>query len=275
MKPRDSLGLLIASGVVALVVGLTDRILTFLRPYMRPYLVVSGAVLLTVGIVGLLIDRRSAHRGSVGSAPDDAMPTATTDHDHHDHDHHDHAHDAGEHRASAVGWWLMLPILVAVVVAPGTLGAWAADHQRGAMFAGVHDFDLGPYLRAHAIAGTIPEIRMLDFVTAAADVDDRQLLGETDVRLTGFTNHTDDGTLVLDRFVVGCCVGDAALLEVALVGNIDSAFADETWLDVTVRFDPTASPNGDAIGVGEIPVATVLSVSEIDAPREPYEYLFG
>lgn len=260
MKPRDSLGLLIASGVVALVVGLTDRILTFLRPYMRPYLVVSGAVLLTVGVVGLLIDRRDH--------ADDA--------DHDDHaDHADHADHGGEHRASAVGWWLMLPILVAVVVAPGTLGAWAADHQRGAMFAGVHDFDLGPYLRAHAIAGTVPEMRMLDFVTAAADVDDRQLLGETDVRLTGFTNHTDDGTLVLDRFVVGCCVGDAALLEVALVGNIDSAFADETWLDVTVRFDPTASPTGDAIGVGEIPVATVLSVSEIDAPREPYEYLFG
>ena len=55
--------------------------------------------------------------------------------------------------------------------------------------------------------------RSLDFTTAAADADDRATLAEVPVRVTGFLNRGEDGTIRLDRFVVGCCVADAALLE--------------------------------------------------------------
>lgn len=261
MSRRDATVAMLAVGLLALYVGLSDRILTFLRPQMRPYLVLSGGVLAAVSAAALLLDRRPAAAGH---------PAA--DHEHAGPDHAGHEHG---HRGSRVGWLLLVPMLVAVVVAPGTLGAWAADRQRGVMFAGTYDFDLDPYLQAHAIAGTEPELRMLDFTTAAADAEDRATLAEVSVQLTGFVNRSDDGVVHLDRFVVGCCVADAALLEVVLAGDVPSDLAAEQWVRATVRLDPARSPAPDAIRRGAVPTVTVERIEAIDAPGEPYEYLYG
>jgi uncharacterized repeat protein (TIGR03943 family) len=256
---RDATALVVAAGVLALYVGVSQKILTFLRPTMRPYLVASGLVLVAVGVVVLV----RLSRESTAALPDDIG------HEHHnDHDH--------EHQASRAGWFLLLPIVVAVVVAPGTLGTWAADRQTGVMFAGTHDFDLGPFLRAHSVAGTTPEMRLMDFLSAAADPDDRALLGEVNVRVIGFVNRVDNTRVRLDRFVVGCCVADAALLEVELTGpNRPVDLDNETWVQAEVRFDPAASPGAEAIRAGEPAMVLVESVRVIDAPAEPYEYLYG
>lgn len=275
MSRRDATAAMLAVGLLALYVGLSDRILTFLRPQMRPYLVISGAVLAVVAVVVLLAEQRVASRAPATTRGTDA------DHggdEHRGHD-HDHDHDRG-HRASRAGWMLLLPMFVAVVVAPGTLGAWAADRQRGVMFAGTYDFDVGPFLQAHAIAGTVPEMRLIDFSTAAADEADRAQLAAVSVQLTGFINRSDADAevpdeVMLDRFIVGCCVADAALLEVRLSGEIPMELESEQWVVVTVRFDPEASPLATDVRRGESPVARVESVRPIDPPNEPYEYLYG
>ncbi len=270
MNRRDATVTMLAVGLLALYVGLSDRILTFLRPQMRPYLVMSGAVLAVVAVAMVAADHRVVSR-----AP--TSPQAT------DQDHRGSLHSGHDHqgrRASRAGWMLLLPMFVAVVVAPGTLGAWAADRQRGVMFAGTYDFDLGSFLQAHAIAGTEPEMRLIDFTTAAADEADRVQLGDVSVQLTGFVNQSDSdsddpGAMVLDRFVVGCCVADAALLEVQLAGDVPTDLESEQWVVVTVRFDPEASPPASEVRRGERPVARVENVRTIDPPREPYEYLYG
>ena len=72
MNPTNR-GLLVAgTGAIALQLGLTNAMLHFLRPEMRPYLVASGAVLLILGLVVAVVAARSHVAGSIDEMSDSA-----------------------------------------------------------------------------------------------------------------------------------------------------------------------------------------------------------
>ncbi|OMQ13907.1 hypothetical protein A7K94_0220345, partial [Modestobacter sp. VKM Ac-2676] len=85
--------LLLLLGLVVLVVALTDQHLAYVRAVFQPFLVAAGALLVAVGVLGLLRDRGRRT----------------------------------EHPGPGVGWLLAAPAAVLVVVAPPALGAFSVD----------------------------------------------------------------------------------------------------------------------------------------------------
>jgi uncharacterized repeat protein (TIGR03943 family) len=257
IRRSDGAVLLGCTSGVMLWLGLTDGMLRYLRSSMRPWLVLAGAVLglLAVGSA-FLAWRDQRRRGgddkpSPGQGEDD--------------------HGAGHvHRPAAVGWLLVLPLLVGVGIAPGALGAYAIRQQSTLALPRGEDFDLAGHLRTHSFGGQVPALELHQFLAAAeGDADQQELLASTVVRLTGFVvNDRDkDHPLELARLMIGCCAGDAIGLVVALDDYRGPPLEDETWIEVTGTFDPDA-----ADARSENPVVRVESFREVSAPDEPYEY---
>lgn len=165
---------------------------------------------------------------------------------------------------------------------PDALGAFAVRQQAGANYVSVSDFDLDAYLRSHTSGGQVPALQIHQFLAAAkGDEDDRRILADTTVRLTGFVVHdgSEDGAadraagFTLARLMIGCCAGDATGLLVTVRGYGSEPLVEDAWVEVTGRFDEalTAAQPQDAIA-GSVPVLAVSSLRHVDQPREPYEY---
>lgn len=141
--------MLLTVGALALWAGLTDAILRFLRHSMTPWSIISGLVLVTLGVVGLVVVRRAEQTrrhaiATPGASPADGAPTeqGAACHIGAPGDHGEHG-DADEHRhGSRVGWMLLLPALVTVLIDPGALGAYAVSRQSGMRLVTAGSFDL-------------------------------------------------------------------------------------------------------------------------------------
>ena len=79
------------------------------------------------------------------------------------------------------------------------------------------------------------------------------------------------GRTTIARLVVGCCAGDATALLVDVRGDVGAPLADDTWVEVTGRFDSEATAEQPDRGY-RVPVLHLVSLRRVDAPREPYEY---
>jgi uncharacterized repeat protein (TIGR03943 family) len=256
MRSRDA-GILVGLiGVLALRVSLTDDILLFLRPGMRPWLTAAGAVLLAAGVLVAVADFRARRRVGVGGAG-----VASPDGGH-------------SHRPSRVGWLLVAPLVIGVVVAPGALGAYAAGRQGSLRSLPTSDFDLDAYLRAQRVSGQDARLPVSDYLTAAGDEHERALLAASKVRLVGFVAPKRDapaGEFYLTRFLIGCCAGDAIAMQIEVRSAHETPPTD-SWVEVTAMLLPDASPPPDRVAAGYPPVVAAATVERADAPSEPYEY---
>ncbi len=255
---RDDGGMLVtAVGIFALVVGLTDIINRYLRPSMAKWMVLSGIVLVGLGVSLLLTgwwDRRNG-----GDADHEATEEA--------HGHH--------HGFSRVGWLLAAPIAFAIVVNPGALGSYAVGRQTNTRDLATLDFDLEEHLRTHTYGGQAAELNISQVQIAADDEVQKLLLAETPVRLEGFVVNQDDSAdgFLLARILVGCCAGDGIPLTLEMHGHDGPPLEDDQWVRVTATLDLPATEASriekDAIGQTVFDVATV---EEIGIPSEPYLY---
>ncbi len=257
---RDDGGMLVtAVGVFALVVGLTDMINRYLRPSMAKWMVLSGIVLVLLGVAMLLTgwwDRRH-------------LPADQALHDEHE---HDHGHG---HRFSRVGWLLAVPIVFAIVVNPGALGSYAVGRQTNARDLATLDFDLEDHLRTHTYGGQAAELNISQVQIAADDADQEALLAETPVRLEGFVVNQDlpADRFLLARILVGCCAGDGIPLAVEIEGYDGPPLEDDQWVRVTATLDSAATEAKRSAGDQYAEVVFELeSIEEIDVPSEPYLY---
>ncbi len=252
LRRSDAAALLAGVAGLTLWLSLTDGIYRYLRPTMRPWLVASGVFLAGLALAtarGAWRERRAA---GLSGAP----------------------------RLSVVGWFLVLPLVIAVSTDPGALGAFAV-RQQVSNYMPDTDFDLGAYLRSHTSGGQAPTLQVHQFLAAADGSDaDRELLADTPVRLTGFVVHDDTadaggqrGRFTLARLMIGCCAGDATGLLVTVAGHDGEPLAEDSWVEVTGAFDErlTAEQPQDAIARA-VPVLVMTSVRPVDEPREPYEY---
>lgn len=253
MRASDAAGVLALIGCVALWMGLTDGMLRYLRPTMRPWLVAAGIslVLLAVGVgIAAWRDRR---QGS-GELP------GCDDH---------------RRRLGLVGWMLLMPVLAAWCVDPAALGAYAARQQSG-FSTPVIDFDLAAHIESHSFSGQDVELQMHELVIAAnSDEADRALLADVPVRLRGFVVPKDDGHgFLLARFMIGCCAGDAVGFAVDIPAYDGPPLDEDVWVEVTGRFDAAASATQerDELTDSYVPVLRAETVHQIDEPDSPYEY---
>jgi uncharacterized repeat protein (TIGR03943 family) len=249
VSPVDANSVVVATGLLALWMGLTNAMLKYLKPSMRPWLVLAGAVLVAAGAYGLARARR---------APD---PVVEADHSEH-------------HHRQGVGWLLVVPLLVMLVLGQQALGAFAASRSstRGLP---PYSFDIRAY--ADQQNTSTPELQLVDVYLGAVQRGNREYLASHSVRLRGFA--TPDPSLgphgfVLTRFLVSCCAADATPIRLGMIGGPHTP-KPESWVEVTARLDPSFTPPSGTAPSTAPPRSTlrVQTTKGISEPAEPYETL--
>jgi uncharacterized repeat protein (TIGR03943 family) len=248
---------LLVIGVVLGRLTLSDAYLGFVKDTLRLPLLASAAVLITLGLLSLLRDQED-------DLADDDEGDAHEDGGHGD-DGHGHGHDHA--RAPRIGVLMLAPILALLLVAPQPLGAYAAN-RGGANRVAEPVLQLPPL--AEPVDGAVP-ISIGDAVVRALYEPDGPLAGTT-VRMVGFVSTDDDvAGYRLSRFSVSCCAADASVRQV-VVADGSPRFEDDTWVEVTARFEGAIhDPDGDGGSTG-IPIVRLVAEREIERPASPYEY---
>ena len=198
---RDRNVLLLLTGLFAVWLSLSGAALDFVRPSMRPFVLLAGVVVVLLAVLppGGLLGR------SAGSG-------------------HDHG--------TGVAWLLVAPLLVVILVPPAPLGANAVPARRasGRSTGGAY-----PPVGA-AVDGAVT-MSMAEFATRALRDRARSLDGIR-VRLVGFvTGGTGDGYGIA-RFVIFCCAADAEAVEV-VVRDDSGARRTDSWVEVVGVWEPS------------------------------------
>ncbi|MFF8730278.1 TIGR03943 family putative permease subunit [Streptomyces sp. NPDC015171] len=233
MKRSLQAGLLVLCGLGLLHVSLfTDLCLRYVKEGMRPLLVVSGVVLLLLGLAGAVLDRGEEER------------------DGHGHDH------SGLPR---VAWLLLLPALSLLFYAPPALGAFTASRQPPRPVTHTDDFD--PLPRTSPLPMTLS-----DFTSRVLE-DRGQAIKGRGIRMTGFVTPLSGGKggWELTRIILNCCAADAQSVKVRIYGG--PALPADTWVAVTGTWHP-----GGTLGTGSAPVALdARTVVKIARPSNGYQ----
>jgi uncharacterized repeat protein (TIGR03943 family) len=232
--------LLLALGATVVWLWRSGEDLNYVRPGLAPLVLAAGVVLLALGLLRPPGLHGTGADGS-GEGP------------------------GGHHHRGRVGWLLLVPVLVVLLVQPAALGSYAASSRSVVPGGGDGQF---PPLSA-PVRGAVP-MTMAEFVTRAVR-DPAQSLAGVRVRLTGFAAPAEGGAggYRLTRFVIFCCAADAEALQAVVAGD-PTARARDQWLEVEGTWvprpaaveDPTPPP----------PVLRADLVRPVAPARPPYEY---
>ncbi|WP_422664545.1 TIGR03943 family putative permease subunit [Streptomyces mirabilis] len=243
--------LLVLSGVAVLRISLfSDLYLRYVQAGLRPYLIVSGVLLLVVGIAGAVLIK--------WWAPDAYEHDGGREHDAgHGDDEHEHGHDHS--RGPRVAWLLMVPVAVLLLFPPPALGSYSADREAAKYAAqGIGKFSALP-------KGEPVDLTLSQFSSRAIYDSAKTLKGRT-VRMIGFVTKDDDGTWYLTRLLISCCAADARADKVE-IRAADAPPAD-SWVTVTGTWHPRGKLGSDAAWP---PALDARSVKHIKKPESPYE----
>jgi uncharacterized repeat protein (TIGR03943 family) len=225
-----------AGGLISLLVGsvllrltLTGTYGRYVRIGMGPWLAVAGVAVVALGLVTLV--RALRHAEAVDA-----------------HGHH--------HGGDRVGWLLLAPIAVLLLVAPPTLGSYGV--ARGAK---VEIRTGGEVLDPLPRGGAPVPMTLLEYAQRAADHGGASFDGAA-VRLTGFVAGAEAGGFRLARYQIACCAADARPTVVRVLGTSGTPPHIDTWVTVTGTFRRST---------GDVPVLDATTVAEIEAPDDPYE----
>jgi uncharacterized repeat protein (TIGR03943 family) len=230
--------LLVVLGATAVWLWWSGDALNYVRPGLAPYLLAGGVGVLLLGLLPPL--------GLLG------QQTA-------------HADGHGGHRHMArVGWLLLVPVLVVLLIQPAALGSYAVSSRSTVPGGG----DGGYPPLAAPVRGAIP-MSMAEFVTRAVR-DPGQSLAGVRVRLVGFVDPSDGaGGYRLTRFVIFCCAADAEALQAVVRGDSTPRARDQ-WLEVEGTWLPRPAAVDDP--TPPLPVLQADLVRPVAPVRPPYEY---
>ena len=229
----SALLLVLVGAAILRISAFSELYLRYVQAGLRPYLVVSGAALVLLG-VAMAVVRRTEHE-------------------------HEHADDGHRHHGSRTAWLLALPALALLLFPPPALGSYSAEREAAQRAAqGVGTFPALP-------AGDPVELTVGEFSSRAIYDSGRSLKGRT-VKLTGFVTHGDDGTWYVTRLLVSCCAADASAGKVEIRGA--DALPADTWVTVTGTWHPKGGLGTDAAWP---PVLDATTVTRVKQPADPYE----
>ncbi len=242
LRPQGVLLILCGSALLRIAL-FSELYLRYVKEGLRPYLVVSGAALIALGLLGLLARTHDEDEDEEGEGEEGS---------HVEGDGHDHT------RNPRIAWLLTAPALALLLFPPPALGSYSAEREEARV--------------AAQGAGTFPELPAGDpldltlgvFASRAEWDTGASLKGRT-VRLTGFVTRDGDGAWSVARLRVTCCAADAQALKVEIRGA--DAPAADSWVQVTGTWHPTGRPGTDAAR----PVLDAVSVKRTTAPSDPYE----
>jgi uncharacterized repeat protein (TIGR03943 family) len=220
-RPVQTL-LLTLCGIGLLHVALfTDIYLRYVKAGLRAPLIVSGAVLLLLGLAG------AAARGGRHAAPEDTGHEHEPGHEHGQGLEHGHGHD---HSATPrIAWLLFLPALSLLWYAPPALGAYTAARSNTKPVVVQKGFAPLP--------ATSPLPLTLTDFTKRVQQDRSGAIKSRAVQLTGFvTPSEEDDGWYLTRIIFTCCAADSQTVKVRMYGT--EAPPADTWLAVTGTWHP-------------------------------------
>jgi uncharacterized repeat protein (TIGR03943 family) len=230
--------LLVVLGATAVWLWWSGQALNYVRPGLAPYLLAGGVI---VGLLGLL-----PPLGLLANQGTETQP-------------------GGHRHRTRVGWLLLVPVLVVILVQPTALGSYAAS-SRSVVPGGGHEGGFQPL--AAPVRGAVP-MSMAEFVTRAVRDPDQSLAGVR-VRLTGFVTPNPGGGYRLTRFVIFCCAADAEALQADVRGD-QTPRARDQWLEVEGTWQPRPAAAEDDPSPPP-PALHVDTVRPVAPARPPYEY---
>jgi len=243
--------LVLVLGFVALRLVITGSFDRYVKPGMRWPLISCGVVLVLLGLATSIWGDEDDHG-----------------HEHdagHDHDGEPAAESDVHQHVPRVGWLLVLPLVVLLLVAPPALGADAASREA----APLPRYQGSTFPPLDASADGVAALGLTEFVDRAL-WDDAGSVADQPVRLTGLVVHDDDvpGGFLLTRFVVSCCAADAIPVQIGVVGG--GRPPQDSWVEVEGTLVPPPALDRDAT---ELPLLELdaTSVRPIDEPANPYE----
>ncbi|MCC3650030.1 TIGR03943 family protein [Streptomyces sp. S07_1.15] len=242
MRRNVQVLLLVLSGAGVLHISLlTDVCLRFVKEGLRPALVLSGAVLVLLGLVaaardGFPYDRRRQAGGHGGAGG-------------HGHGHgHDHA------RGPGIAWLLFFPALSLLFFTPPALGAYTAARETGAPAQGpVRNFP--PLPEGSPVPLTLTEFQLRARQDRSRSLEDRT------VALMGFVTPAPDGGWFLSRLLVSCCAADSRAVKIRVRGAVPPPA--DSWVRVTGRRHPGPAS-------GEVAIDAEM-VRPVPGPVNPYQ----
>ena len=237
---------LILVGGAVLRISIGDTYLNYVKEAMKPWLIVSGALLVVLGLMALVDVLR---RGRAGADGDETPHDEPHEHD----DGHGHAH--GGPRSA---WLLLLPVLAIFLIAPPPLGAYAAARDT------TNSVQPREAKAPPLPAGDPVEVAVADYVGRAVWDDGLTLAGRT-VEMTGFVTPNPEGGWWLTRLALACCAADAIPAKVQTL-NVDD-LPENAWVTVTGHWVPGGGTKSDKA----IPLLQVESLEQVPQPQNPYE----
>jgi uncharacterized repeat protein (TIGR03943 family) len=225
--------LLFVAGGAVIRASLTGDYLRYVKAGLRPYLIVTGVVLMITAVTTIWYALRKSRAGNKSG----------------------HAH-----REPWIAWLLLLPVLALVVVVPPALGSYAAD-RTGTVLRRPPGFpDLPP--------GDPVQLSVPDYATRAV-YDHGRSLANRHVVITGFITVAGRDTPVLTRMVLNCCAADAQPVKVGLSGKVPSGLRPDTWFEIVGTY--TGRQIKDDVNGQPIPFIDVSQARQVATPHFPYE----
>jgi uncharacterized repeat protein (TIGR03943 family) len=214
--------LLVLFGGALLRISAGDVYLRYVKEGMRPWLLLSGALLILAGALVII--------NAIRSSRSDDQP----------HDHH------GPRSA----WMLLLPVAAIFLVAPPALGAFTAAREDSSV--------AQPASAPPLPAGDPVTVTLADYASRAVWDDGRTLVNRT-VQMTGFVTPNPAGGWWLTRLQLACCAADAIPTKIVPV-DAPGDLAANTWVTITGTWVPgggtqteTAIPWVKVLTLTEVP----------------------
>jgi uncharacterized repeat protein (TIGR03943 family) len=291
-REAQSVVLFLLGGAI-LRISATDVYLRYVKAGLRPFLIVSGVLLVVIAAVTLYREvfapARPLGEGDGGSstgahapAPGHAPAHAQAGHAAAHAAPHPGAHAAvaGDEEAPAppgaagndgdghahghagprVAWLLVVPVFAIFLIGPPALGSFAAS-RGGTSVAKQSDYAPLP-------AGDPVTLPVLDYASRAV-WDRGASLTDRRVRLTGFVSPRPGGGVYLTRMILTCCAADGRPVKVGLSGTVPAGLPADTWIEVTGRYDPRVDK--DRANDESIPYLAAEALREVTQPTQPYE----
>lgn len=121
MRFRTQGVLLLLCGAALLRVSLFSELyLRYVKEGLRPYLIISGVLLVVLGVLGLV--RRENGDG-------DSRDHGDGDHGHEGEDGHEDHHGHDHSRSPRIAWLLAAPALALILYPPPALGSYSAERE--------------------------------------------------------------------------------------------------------------------------------------------------
>lgn len=175
---------------------------------------------------------------------------------HHHHDDHDH---------EPLTWTILaivaLPLILGVLVPSRPLGASAVEGNLSTGAVGVDGGDV--------FARDPLEYNVLDWLRRINDSADLHEFDGQEADLLGFVyinNEFPADHFMVTRFVISCCVADAAAIGLPVIWAETDALVNDTWVQVRGHFEL-----GD-FGGNIVPILHAETLEIVPEPEHPYLY---